>query len=71
MLGVLLNRSFANRIEKGRFIPNLKDGEFSHPILIWSLGLSLHWWDGGLSGLPLVGMYFVFSTSNIYGLIKK
>ena len=33
MLGVLLNRSFAHRIEKGRFIPNLKDGEFSHPML--------------------------------------
>jgi hypothetical protein len=47
-------------------------GYGSNPVLlIWSLGLSLHWWDGGLSGLPLVGMYFVFSTSNLYGLIKK
>ena len=33
MLGLLLNMSFANRIEKGRFIPELKRGDFSHPDL--------------------------------------
>ena len=31
MLWVLLNMSFADRIEKGRFIPALKDGAFSRP----------------------------------------
>ena len=47
-------------------------GYGSNPILlVWSVGLSLHLWDGGLSGLPLVGMYSAFTITNIYGLIKK
>ena len=33
MLGVLLNTSFANRIEKGQFIPELKQGDFLRPVL--------------------------------------
>ena len=31
MFVMLLNKSFENRSGAGRFIPNLKDGEFSHP----------------------------------------
>ena len=33
ILASLLNRSFANRIEKGQFIPELKQGDFLRPSL--------------------------------------
>ena len=33
ILASLLNRSFANGIEKGQFIPELKQGDFLHPVL--------------------------------------
>ena len=47
-------------------------GYGSNPLLlIWSLGLCLHLWDGGLSGLALTIMYCIFTVTNIYGLIKE
>jgi hypothetical protein len=33
MLGLLLNMSFANRIERGQFVPELKQGDFLRPVL--------------------------------------
>jgi hypothetical protein len=47
-------------------------GYGSNPILlIWSAGLSLHLWDGGIEGIPLFGMYLIFTISNLYGLRKR
>ena len=37
MLALLLNMSFANRIEKGQFIPELKQGDFLRPVLRFRL----------------------------------
>ena len=47
-------------------------GYGSNPLLlIWSLGLCLHLWDGGLSGVALAAMYSIFTVTNIYGLLKE
>ena len=47
-------------------------GYGSNPLLlIWSLGLCLHLWDGGLSGVALAIMYSIFTVTNIYGLLKE
>jgi hypothetical protein len=47
-------------------------GYGSNPILlVWAIGLSLHLWDGGVAGIPLVIMYGLFTLTNIYGLMKK
>ena len=47
-------------------------GYGSNPILlIWSVGLCLKLWDGGLSGISLAVMYMIFSVSNIWGLLQE
>jgi hypothetical protein len=41
----------------------------SNPILVvWSIGLAVGWWDGGLPGVALAVMYLVFAVTNFYGL---
>jgi len=40
-------------------------------LLVWAIGLSVGEWDGGISGVALVGMYSLYSTTNLYGLWKK
>ena len=40
-------------------------------LLIWAMGLSCDWWDGGISGVSLVLMYAIFSITNAYGLFKQ
>ena len=42
ILASLLNRSFANRIEKGQFIPELKQGDFLRPVLSGRVIYVLH-----------------------------
>ena len=37
-------------------------------LLVWSIGLWRKWWDGGLAGLALVGMYSYYSVTNEWGL---
>ena len=42
---------------------------FSNLILfVWAIGLWRKWWDGGLAGLALVGMYGFYVTTNEWGL---
>jgi Ca2+/Na+ antiporter len=38
-------------------------------LLIWSFGLYKKWWDGGLSGAVLCGMYLFYTVTNIWGLM--
>lgn len=40
-------------------------------LLVWSVGNYIGLWEGGLSGLALAVMYFVFSTTNLYGLVTR
>lgn len=43
---------------------------FSNIILLaWSIGLWRKWWDGGLAGLALVGMYGYYVATNEWGLL--
>jgi hypothetical protein len=38
-------------------------------LLVWAVGNSIGWWDGGLSGIALAIMYSVFTISGVFGLI--
>lgn len=40
-------------------------------LLAWSIGNYYNFWSGGLSGISLSIMYFIFTVSGIYGLVKK
>jgi hypothetical protein len=40
-------------------------------LLVWAIGNSIGWWDGGLSGVALAIMYSIFTISNTLGLVKK
>lgn len=43
----------------------------SNPVLLlWAIGMSQGWWNGGLSGMALAGLYGVFTVTNVYGLVK-
>ena len=37
-------------------------------LLVWAYGLYKKWWDGGISGAALVGMYGFYVVTNEYGL---
>lgn len=44
---------------------------FSNPVLmLWAIGNWRRWWDGGLSGLALTGMYVIFTVTNLIGLMS-
>lgn len=36
--------------------------------LVWAFGFWRKWWDGGVSGLPLVAMYSYYVITNEIGL---
>ena len=44
---------------------------FSNVILVaWSIGNALDYWGGGLSGVALAIMYFIFTSSGAHGLYQ-
>ena len=44
----------------------------SNPLfVVWAWGLYKKWWNGGLSGLTLVGLYAFYTITNTYGLFLK
>ena len=38
-------------------------------LFIWSYGLYRKYWDGGISGAVLCGMYAFYSITNLWGLM--
>lgn len=44
---------------------------FSNIVLLgWSVWLWRKWWDGGLAGVALVGMYGFYAATNEWGLMQ-
>ena len=63
-IGVLFNNIILNHILA------MQIWAFSNPILlVWAYGNWKRWWDGGISGMALFGMYSVFTISNLYGVL--
>lgn len=38
-------------------------------LLVWSYGLWKNWWNGGISGMVLCGMYAFYAVTNVWGLM--
>lgn len=60
---------YENNISRNHF-EAMQIWALSNPILFfWSVGIWQGWWDGGISGAALAGLYGVFTTTNLYGLL--
>lgn len=63
-LGVIQNNLFLDHIAA------MQVWRISNFVLLgWSFGLYRKWWDGGLAGLSLVGMYAFYCITNEWGLM--
>lgn len=40
-------------------------------LFVWAMGYIASLWDGGISGIALAAMYFIFVVTNEYGLMLK
>ena len=40
-------------------------------MLVWAVGYTMSWWNGGLAGVALVAMYATYAVTNEYGLRKE
>lgn len=58
----------ANNIQMDHILA-MQVWRFSNIILLgWAYGLYRKWWDGGISGAALVGMYGFYVVTNEWGL---